>query len=158
YPLDFTDLINQDAAQNGFDPLLIAAVTRQESAFNPVAGSSAGAQGLLQLVPSTAADVAAALGLTGFTKPDLQRPLINLQLGTAYLAQQARAHGSDLSQTLAAYNAGGGNAARWARQAGNDPDLFYELVDFSETRLYIRAITQNYAVYTMLYRGAPRPT
>lgn len=158
YPLDYADLINQNAARTDLDPLLIAATMRQESAFDPAAGSSAGAQGLLQLVPGTAHDMAAALGLTDFTTADLLRPLINIQLGAAFLARQAQASGRDLNRTLAAYNAGGGNANRWARQAGSDPDRFYETVDFSETRLYLRLVTANYAIYNALYRGAPRPT
>jgi soluble lytic murein transglycosylase len=158
YPIDYVELVNQDAAQNGLDPLLIDAVMRQESAFNPAAGSSAGAQGLLQLEPSTAEGVATALGLPPLAAGDLKRPLINLQLGASYLAQQAQADANDLSQTLAAYNAGYGNASRWAKQAAGDPDRFYEAVDFSETRAYIRLVSDNYAIDNWLYRGASHPT
>lgn len=158
YPLDYADLLTKNGAQSGLDPLLLAAVTRQESAFEPTAGSSAGAQGLMQLVPGTAADEARALGLTAYTGADLTRPSINLQLGTGYLALQARAAGNDLSRTLAAYNGGGGNAARWAKASGSDPDRFYQAVDFSETRRYIRLVSENYAVYRFLYRGGTRPS
>jgi soluble lytic murein transglycosylase len=158
YPLDYADLVNQDAAQNGLDPLLVDAVARQESAFDPVAGSSAGAQGLLQLVPATAQDVANALGMGSLAPGDLQRPLVNVALGTRYLAQQARTAGGDVSRALAAYNAGAGNTSRWARQAGGDADRFYETIDFEETRRYLRFVLANYAVYNALYRGTPRPT
>jgi soluble lytic murein transglycosylase len=157
YPLDYADLLNQDGAQSGLDPLLIAAVARQESAFDPAAGSTAGAQGLLQLVPSTAQDVADTLGLPALAPGDLQRPLINLRLGAAYLAQQSRMAGGDFQQMLAGYNAGGGNAARWAQRAGGDPDRFYEAIDFGETRLYVRLVTENYAIYQILYRGTRTP-
>jgi soluble lytic murein transglycosylase len=58
---------------------------------------------------------------------------------------------------LAAYNAGGGSAARWASMANGDPDLFYELVDFEETRLYIRLVSQNYAIYNLLFRRVAYP-
>jgi len=159
YPVDYLDLVDRNAVQQRLDPLFIYAVIRQESAFDPAAGSSAGAQGLLQLEPSTAQGVAAGLGLRGITTADLQRPLINLQLGASFLANQAnQAPGREMSQTLAAYNAGGSNAARWARQAGADPDRFYETIDFSETRRYIRVISANYAMYNALYRGASHPT
>lgn len=158
YPLDYADLVNQDAAQNGLDPLLIAAVARQESAFDPAAGSSAGAQGLLQLVPATAQDTADQLGMGSLASGDLNRPIVNLALGTGYLAQQARTAGGDLGRTLAAYNAGGGNAARWAKQAGGDPDRFYAAIDFEETRRYLRFVLANYAIYNTLYRGTPHPT
>ena len=157
YPLDYADLFNADGAQNGLDPLLLAALTRQESGFDPAAGSGAGALGLTQLVPSTAQDVATSLGLGSVGPTDLRRPLLNLRLGAAYLAAQAKAQDGDLARALAAYNGGGGNASRWAKQSGNDPDLFYETVDFSETRAYIRLVEQNYAIYTYLYRGTPRP-
>jgi soluble lytic murein transglycosylase len=158
YPVDYVDLVNQDAARYGLDPLLIEAVVRQESGFNPVAGSSAGAQGLLQLEPATAQDVADAVGLTTYSASDLTRPLVNLQLGSAFLAQQAKAGGQDLTWMLAAYNGGGGNATRWSKQSGSDPDRFYETVNLSETRLYIRLVTENYAMYLFLYRGATHPT
>jgi len=154
YPLDYVDLVNQDGAQSGLDPLLLFAVMRQESAFDPAAGSTAGAQGLLQLVPSTAQDVADALGLAALAPGDLQRPLINLQLGAGYLTQQLRAAAGDFEQMLAGYNAGARNAARWAQQAGGDADRYYEAVDFEETRLYLRLVSENYAVYQLLYRGA----
>jgi len=158
YPLDYLGLVNQDAMQHDLDPLFISALVRQESAFDPAIGSGAGAQGLAQLIPSTAQDVAKTLGLTNFSEADLKRPAVNLQLGTAYLARQAQSQGGDPSRTLAAYNAGGGNADRWARESGGDPDVFYEDVDFEETRLYIRLVSQNYAIYNFLYRGLPGPT
>jgi soluble lytic murein transglycosylase len=157
YPLDYVELVNRAGGDNAIDPLLIEAVVRQESAFDPSAGSSAGAQGLAQLLPSTAQDIATSRGLGPLAAGDLARPAINLPLGAAYLAQQEHAAGGELSRALAAYNAGGGNAARWANAANGDPDLLYESVDFGETRAYIRLVSQNYAIYNRLYRSpAPR--
>jgi soluble lytic murein transglycosylase len=158
YPLDYAGLINEDAAANGLDPLLISALVRQESAFDPAIGSGAGAQGLTQLLPGTAGDTAKTIGIGDVTTADLKRPSINLKLGSAYLAHEASAENRDLSRTLAAYNAGGGNADRWARTSGSDPDLFYEMVDFDETRSYIRLVSQNYAIYNFLYRGLAKPS
>lgn len=157
YPADFPDLVNADAAASGLDPLLLYAVVRQESEFNPVAGSGAGAQGLAQLIPTTAQDVAGQLGLS-ISTADLTRPVINLQLGAAYLAAQVKATGGDLSRAIAAYNAGAGSVARWHKQSGDDPDRFYETVDYSETRAYIRLVSENYAMYRFLYGGATHPT
>ena len=158
YPLAYVDQVDADAAQTGLDPLLIYAVARQESAFYPAAGSSAGARGLMQLEPSTAQGEADTLGLQGYSTADLNRPLINLELGSDFLARQAAAHDREFNHTLAAYNAGGRNASRWAQSAGNDADRFYEAIDFSETRLYVRLVSVNYAVYNYLYRSAPHPT
>jgi len=158
YPLDYVEQVNADGAQTGLDPLFIYAVTRQESGFYPAAESSAGAQGLMQLEPSTAQGEADALGLQGYSTADLNRPLINLELGSDFLARQAAAQDREFSQTLAAYNAGGRSASRWEQLAGNDADRFYEAIDFSETRLYVRLVSVNYAVYNYLYRSAPHPT
>jgi soluble lytic murein transglycosylase len=158
YPLGYEDIVDQDASAYGLDPLLISALVRQESAFDPAIGSGAGAQGLTQLLPGTAADVAKTIGMGDVRAADLKRPTINLAIGSAYLAREASAEGGDLSRTLAAYNAGGGNADRWALASRGDPDLFYEMVDFDETRSYIRLVSQNYAVYNFLYRGLPTPS
>ena len=98
--------------------------------------------------------MASALGLTDFAPADLGRPRINLQLGSAYLARQAKAHNGDLSQALAAYNAGGGNVTRWLQRFGDDPDLFVELVPFVETQTYLRIVYDNYRHYQLLY-GSP---
>jgi len=102
YPLAYVDQVDADAAQTGLDPLLIYAVARQESAFYPAAGSSAGARGLMQLEPSTAQGEADTLGLQGYSTADLNRPLINLELGSDFLARQAAAHDREFNQTLAA--------------------------------------------------------
>jgi soluble lytic murein transglycosylase len=158
YPLDYVGLTNRDAAEQGLDPLLVSALVRQESAFDPAVGSGAGAQGLMQLVAGTAQDAAAAVGLKNFDVADLKRPAVNLQLGTVYLQREAKAEANDLSQTLAAYNAGGGNADRWAKGSAGDADLYYEMVDFDETRQYIRLVSQNYAIYNFLYRNLPEPS
>ena len=109
-------------------------------------------------MPATAQGEAQALGVADVGAGDLTRPTINLQLGIGFLAAQARAHDRDLNRTLAAYNAGGGSATRWEQQSGTDPDRFYETIDFSETRLYLRLVSANYAVYNALYRGASHPT
>jgi soluble lytic murein transglycosylase len=157
YPVDYPNLVNQDAAADGLDPLLISSLVRQESEFDPAIGSSAGAEGLTQILPGTAADVARTIGMTDYSASGIKRPTTNLAIGSAYLAREAKTENEDLARTLAAYNAGGGNADRWAQAAGGDPDLFYEMVDFGETRSYIRLVSQNYAVYNFLYRGLPRP-
>jgi soluble lytic murein transglycosylase len=157
YPLDYSDLFNREGARDGLDPLLLASVARQESGFDPAIGSSAGAIGLLQLVPSTAQDVATAADLGTVGVADLRRAALNRRLGAAYLAAQAKNEEGDLARALAAYNGGGGNVARWAKRSGSDPDLFYETIDFAETRAYLRAVSDNYAIYTFLYRGAARP-
>jgi soluble lytic murein transglycosylase len=158
YPVPWPDLVRTFAAQHNVDPLLVYAMMRQESAFNPLAGSPAGAFGLTQVIPSTAQEIARALGRTGFTFADLARPILAIQFGSYYLGSQLRSF-ADVYHALAAYNAGPGNAARWATAVPpGDVDRFFEAVDYSETSLYLRLVLQNYAWYRYLYGGAARPT
>lgn len=158
YPAPWAELVQYFSDQYGLGPLLFYALMRQESAFNPLAGSSAGAYGLTQVVAPTAGDIARALGSPyGFA--DLQRPVVAVQFGTYYLGAQLRSFKSNVYAALAAYNAGGGNVPRWQRAGGpSDPDRFYEEVDYSETALYLRLVLQNYAWYRYLYGGAPKPS
>jgi soluble lytic murein transglycosylase len=159
YPAPWTDQVTYYAGQYGLDPLLMYAIIRQESGFNPVAGSSAGAFSLTQIVAGTAGDIARALGKDTFSFPDLARPVVAIQFGSYYIGAQLRSFNGNIYQALAAYNAGGGNIARWAAAGGDaDVDRFYEEIDYSETRLYLRLVLQNYAWYRYLYGGASKPS
>ncbi len=122
---------------------------RQESSFDAVAGSPAGAQGLMQLMPATAAQVAHQLG----DKPGpLTDPAVNLRLGTAYLAGLLGRFGA-LPPALAAYNAGPGRAQEWIAAFGDpaagtvDPIDWVELIPFSETRNYVQRVVENVVIY-----------
>jgi len=91
------------------------------------------------------------LGWPNYTRADLYKPYISVKFGAYYLAQQRNGLDGDLYAALAAYNGGPGNAIRWKSASGGDPDLMYETVSFNETRLYIRRISEYYAVYKQLY-------
>jgi soluble lytic murein transglycosylase-like protein len=116
--------IDAAAAKYGLDPALLRGLIRQESNFNPNAGSPAGAQGLCQLMPGTAA----ALGCTNTSDP-----VQNIDAGAKYLRQQLDAFGGDVSKALAAYNAGPGAVQRY----GGVPP-------YAETQNYVRQV-QAYA-------------
>jgi soluble lytic murein transglycosylase-like protein len=116
--------IDAAAAKYGLDPALLRGLIRQESNFNPDAGSPAGAQGLCQLMPGTAA----ALGCT-----NVHDPAQNIDAGARYLRQQLDAFGGDVSKALAAYNAGPGAVKRY----GGVPP-------YAETQNYVRQV-QAYA-------------
>jgi soluble lytic murein transglycosylase len=148
----FMDLLVPQAARFSLHPLLVFALVRQESLFGVSAASAANAHGLMQLIPSTAEAVAAQLGLEDLTLSDLYRPMINVQLGTAYLAEQRDSFGGDLFLALAAYNGGPGSAAVWRDLAGGDDDLFVEVIRYDETRNYVRRIFENYIIYDDLYQ------
>jgi soluble lytic murein transglycosylase len=93
FPAYYADLALQNASLNSLDVLLIFAVIRQESRFDPVAGSWAGATGLMQVIPPTGEWVALQLGIRDFQTRDLLRPSVNMRFGTWYLGRQSRASG-----------------------------------------------------------------
>jgi soluble lytic murein transglycosylase len=148
----YSELILPNADARGFHPLFLFSVVRQESLFEGFIRSTAGARGLMQIIPSTGASVARAVGWPlPFELEDLYRPNVSVRLGTEYMASNRRQFGGDLYAALAAYNAGPGNAAAWHELAPDDPDLFLEVVRFQETRDYIRYIYEIYAIYRTLY-------
>jgi soluble lytic murein transglycosylase-like protein len=123
--------ITAAARKHGVDPALLAGLVRQESNFNPTAGSPAGARGLTQLMPATAA----GLGVT-----DVTDPVQSLEGGARYLAQQLATFGGDVTKALAAYNAGPGAVQRY----GGVPP-------YAETQAYV----QKVQAFAAAYRGTP---
>ncbi|MBE0681032.1 MAG: tetratricopeptide repeat protein [Anaerolineales bacterium] len=155
YGLYYSDLIIPESQQEGFDPLFTFSVVRQESLFEGFVSSSAGARGLMQVIPTTGAQIASELGKPpNYTEDDLYRPYVSIMFGTHYLANNLRLFGGDLYAALAAYNGGPGNALEWKNLSGDDPDLFLESVRFEETRNYIRNIYEIHIVYRRLYGKA----
>lgn len=157
YPLNFADVIMPLAEEYGLDPLLIASIVRQESSFDPTAQSFAGARGLMQLMPTTANDIAARLALGDFTLQDLVRPIVNIELGSFYLRSMQSYQGDSIPGALLSYNAGPGNASAWLVAAGDDVEQLYEAITFAESKLYLELISENYTVYRYLY-GDSVPT
>ena len=155
YGLYYSDLVTPDAQTNGFDPLFIFSVIRQESLFEGFINSNAGARGLMQIVPSTGAQIVSQLGWpVNYNDKDLYRPNVSVAFGTHYLGKNRDLLGGDLYAALAAYNGGPGNSLEWKKLSGNDPDLFLESVRFDETRTYIRNIYEIYVIYKRLYGAA----
>ncbi len=155
YGLYYSDLIIPESQKNGFDPLFTFSVIRQESLFEGFVSSSAGAHGLMQIIPTTGAQIASELGQPlNYTEKDLYRPSVSVQFGTHYLANNLRLFNGDLYAALAAYNGGPGNSLEWKNLAGDDPDLFLESVRFEETRNYLRNIYEIHIVYRRLYGAA----
>ncbi len=148
----YRELVTQAAQEHNLDPLLIFSVIRQESLFEPFIRSSANAEGLMQMLPSTARDVSSFYGWpAGMTDDDIYRPQVAVRLGSYYLAQQITYQDGFIPAALAAYNGGPGNATAWRELSGDDPDLFLEVVRFQETRNYLRAILENYNIYRSFY-------
>ena len=152
YGTYYRDLIVPDSDEQGLHPLFLFSVVRQESLFEGFVRSTAGARGLMQIIPNTGASIARTLGWpVSFDPDDLYRPNVSIRLGAHYLASNQKLLDGDLYAALAAYNAGPGNASVWKDLAGNDPDLLLEVVRFQETRDYIRFIYEIYTIYRTLY-------
>jgi len=152
----YKDLLLPAAESEGLHPLLLFSVVRQESLFEGFARSSAGARGLMQVIPSTGESVAANLGWPqDFTPQDLYRPVVSVRLGSHYLAQQREYFDGDLYSALAAYNGGPGNSIAWQELASGDPDLMLEVIRIQETRQYIMRIYEIFNIYRRLYERTP---
>jgi soluble lytic murein transglycosylase len=152
YPAGWGDLVAQQAIAYRIDPLLLLALMRQESAFDPSAQSGAQAMGLTQIVPLTGSGIAGKLGIDGFVPHDLFRPGISVQFGAFYLSELIGQYRGQVFPTLAAYDAGGGNASTWIQRYTDDPDLLVEQIPFAETQMYLRIVYDNYWHYRQLYR------
>ncbi len=152
YGLYYPEIINPIAQEQDFDPIFITSLIRQESLFESFAGSSAGARGLMQIIPSTGASIAEQMGWPpDYTDADRYNPYISVRMGTFYLNSIRRLFKGDLYASLAAYNGGPGNATVWKELAGDDPDLFLEIIRYPETRAYIRGIYEIYTIYRNIY-------
>ncbi len=138
------------------DPALIHAIMRQESGFDSSATSKKGAKGLMQVMPTTASDVA-----ENADEAALDNPQKNLEIGQRYLEEllASKDVDGDLFALLIAYNAGPGNLAKWKKSVpeNDDPLLFIETIPSSQTRDYVERVLANYWIYR-LRENLPTPT
>jgi soluble lytic murein transglycosylase len=149
YPFPFLEAIETYAQQRRLNPLLVTAVIRQESRFEPKIRSTAGAVGLMQLLPDTGAWAAKQMKLQKYT---LDNPEHNIKLGTWFLDQVHQSYNNNSLLAVASYNAGSGNMAKWSPTKGStDPDEFVEAIPFDETRDYVKQVFGNYWNYLRLY-------
>jgi soluble lytic murein transglycosylase-like protein/TolA-binding protein len=158
YPAPYAASLQRAAGAQKVSPLLMLAVIRQESFFDPSAESGAGAVGLTQLLPVTARTLAPKVDITSFDSDQLTEADVNLRIGAAYLAQQLKDFDGSILAAFSAYNAGPNATTTWYKAAKSDADEFVEQVEFAETRLYVRIVAENYAIYRYLYAGEKTPT
>lgn len=151
YPAYYHELVREQAANYGFDPLLFLALMRQESLFNANAVSVANAKGLTQVIPSTAQYIAEQLQWQGFQDSDLFRPYVSVAFGAYYLDEQLGIFEGNRAAALAAYNAGPGYTLDWVRLSGGDVDSLVSTITFDETRLYVQRIYSHHTIYRALY-------
>jgi soluble lytic murein transglycosylase len=136
-PLSYSDVIRQQAAEKHLDPALIAAVIYAETKFDP-RPSSAGAEGLMQILPQTAEFLARRSGATTFTVGDLGTPQVNISYGSYYIRYLLDEYHGSTMLAVAAYNAGETNVNRWLASARDEGrTLTVNAIPFSQTRAYV---------------------
>lgn len=154
YPRPYADAFSRGAVAAGVDPLLLVAMARQESLFEPAALSPAGARGVLQLMPATAARLAG--GPVDATI--LNDPAANIALGARYLGGLMHRYDGRIVLAVAAYNGGPEAVDRWLERApGAAGDEFVERISYRETRDYVKAVLRNYRTYHLLYGDGALP-
>lgn len=152
YPFPYRETITYHATAHIIDPILLAAIIKTESNFNPKALSTAGARGLVQIMPDTGDWIANQMSLLDFDADKLYHPETNIKMGAWYLADLTKAFHNNQTMVLAAYNAGRGNVSKWIdnhQWTGYEKDI--DQIPFPETRHYVRKVTWNYKVYHYLY-------
>jgi soluble lytic murein transglycosylase len=157
YPLAFREEVESVAGNYGVPKSLIFAIIRAESNYFPNALSPAGAVGLMQVMPATAAAVAKR-GIENFTPDQLTLPGINIRLGVKHLHDLLTLYEGDTVLAVAAYNAGSGNVYRWRKMFGKmSREQFIENIPFQETREYVKKVLATAEIYESLYRLVPLP-
>jgi soluble lytic murein transglycosylase len=158
YPLSDAAEIRQQARIEHLDPALVAAVIYAETKFD-ARTSSAGALGLMQILPATARDLAHMSGGTLFKVADLAHPTTNIAYGSYYLRYLLNVYHGNLTLALAAYNAGLANVDRWVTTArARGQALTVDAIPFPQTRAYVvrvEAATKTYRRYYAKQLGPP---
>ncbi|MEM1239066.1 MAG: transglycosylase SLT domain-containing protein, partial [Cyanobacteria bacterium P01_H01_bin.26] len=157
YPFPFSNLIQTWSQQRQLNPLLVTALMRQESRFEPKIRSVVGAVGLMQVMPDTANWI---VGQIGENPSDLETlletPNENIRLGTWYLDYTHREYSDNSMFAVASYNAGPGSVADWIARGYGDPDVFVKNIPFPETQGYVESVFGGYWNYLRLYNPAIR--
>lgn len=152
YPFEHREELLAQARARQLDPSLVAAVIWQESTFDAGAVSTAGARGLMQVMPSTGRLLAGR----GARRPNLHDPATSLSLGTLYLKQLLDRFDGKVERALAAYNAGPNRVVNWTAGRPDVPaEEFVESIPFTETRNYVMAILAHQEHYRRLYGLGP---
>ncbi|MEG3900795.1 transglycosylase SLT domain-containing protein [Microcoleus sp. B4-C5] len=149
YPFPYLETIVKWSQQRKINPVLVTALIRQESRFMPAIKSSVGATGLMQVMPETAAWVAAQISLKKYSLENVDD---NVKLGTWYLDHTHDEYKNNSMLAVASYNAGPNAVADWLKRFSfSDPDAFAEKIPFPETKGYVKSVFENYWNYLRIY-------
>ncbi|MDR2614756.1 MAG: lytic transglycosylase domain-containing protein [Candidatus Accumulibacter sp.] len=155
YLAPFSEQVRAAAREQSLNDAWVYGLMRQESRFVTGARSSAGASGLMQLMPATARWVAAKIGLKNFRPTQVNDTETNLRLGTNYMRMVMERLDGHPVLASAAYNAGPGRARRWQPERPLEGAIYAETIPFNETRDYVKKVMSNAIYYSALF-GQPR--
>jgi soluble lytic murein transglycosylase len=160
YPGGYFPVIRALPETQRIDTHLISAIIREESAYNPAAISSAGALGLMQVMPQTGQKIAAQLDSEQlFRRERLFEPCYNIRFGSWYLRYLAEKFPNNLVYVIAAYNAGPEVVSKWVQLRGDkDQDEFIESIPYTETRNYVKKVLRSYGEYKRIYPSQADPS
>lgn len=146
YPSHYYDIVDRVKGNN--NPIILQAIIKEESHFNPYAKSAVGASGLMQLMPATYNEVVKKHNLP----KDLSAETANITAGSLYYASLKRMLGNKDLYTIAAYNGGIGSVTNWfSKLIYNDTDEFVEQIPYPETKNYVKKVLRSYWVYGNIY-------
>lgn len=154
YPTTYSEYVYKYSEEYGVDPILVFAIIKAESNFNPNVVSSSDAIGLMQLMEKTAEEIARKQEIKFVEGETLYNPELNIQLGTKYFSNLMKEYQNNHLLALTAYNAGIGNVKRWIEQGIIKEDgTDIENIPFKETNNYVRKILRDYKIYKELYKN-----
>ena len=148
FPLSYSDNIHENAAEQKLNPVILFGLVRRESAFNKNARSPSGAQGLMQIMPQTARQIAKDLNESRADAESMYNPVKNIQYGSYYYQKLLSQFDGHYAIALAAYNAGPNRVKQWLPDKSVPADIWIETIPYTETRNYVTSVL----VYAMIYQ------
>lgn len=146
YPLHYYDTVSKVKGNN--NPIILEAIIKEESHFNPYAGSAVGAGGLMQLMPATYNEIVSSRGIAN----NIFSPENNIKAGSIYYEGLKKVLGNKDLYAISAYNGGIGSVTNWfSKLIYNDTDEFVEQIPYPETKNYVKKVLRSYWVYGNIY-------
>lgn len=155
FPTEHLEIVEEECRQYDLDPWLVMAMIREESSFDSTAVSHAGAHGLMQLLPATAAWAISKNGMEISTEAALNEAEANIQVGVWYISWLRDRYDGDLYAAVAAYNAGQTVVDEWLSEKIWDGTLENAAqIPYEETAKYLRSVWRSYEIYNILKDSA----
>lgn len=154
YPIKYKEPVLKYARENNIDPLLVFAIIKAESSFNPTAISHKNARGLMQISEITAKWGAETLEIQQFNMEDLYDPDLNIRIGCWYIGRLMKEFDNNMDLVIAAYNGGSGNVNEWLKNKNySNSGKTLEKIPFKETDKFLNRVKSYYSAYKRHYEG-----